>query len=147
MHVLSESSPLSSASLIYQQFMLSLVQQQQVMGLINPQQQWAWCGTHDHASLALWHHPSLIKPVIGHWPGYRIFPVSLQELIDHIIPVLIREKKALALNLAADGQHVSITPQHFMTDLKNYLYELQRAQPNVYQALKLPQPRRIRLHA
>ena len=146
MHSVSHSSLLSTAAIIYQKFMLHLVEQQQVMALINPEQHWGWCGNAENAALVLWHHPSLIKPVLQHWPGYRICPISLQEIIEKIIPVLLREKKSLALNLANDGQHVLIPPQQFLTDLKNYLYELQHSNPQKYQALQLPQPRSIRLH-
>ena len=141
------STPLASpATLIYQQFILALVAQQQVMALINPEQQWAWSGTGTQRALAVWQHPSLIKPVIGYWPNYRVFPISLEELIYKIVPVLAREQKQLALNLAADGQHVVVQPKQLLTDLKNYLYELERLQPRQFKAAGLPKARKIRLH-
>ena len=139
----SQASQPLVATEIYQQFILSLVAQQQVMALINAEQQWAWSG--DQA-LNLWHHPSLIKPVIQHWVGYRIFPISLEELIFKIIPVLEREKKRIALNLAENGQSVLIQPKQLLLDLKNYLYELERLNPSQFKQLDLPSPRKIRLH-
>lgn len=141
------STPLAApAALIYQQFVLALVAQQQVMALINSQQQWAWSGTGTQQALALWQHPSFIKPVIGYWPNYRVFPISLEELIYKIIPVLAREQKYLSLNLAADGQHVVVQPKQLLTDLKNYLYELERLQPQQFRTAGLPKARKIRLH-
>lgn len=141
------STPLaSSAALIYQQFIFALVSQQQVMALVNPEQHWAWSDNGEMQALALWQHPSLIKAVIGHWPNYRVFPISLHELIDKIIPVLVREKKQLSLNLAADGQHLLVPPKQLLTDLKNYLYELERLQPQQFKAAGLPKARKIRLH-
>ena len=142
----SSHSSRSSAALSYQQFILALVAQQQVMALISPEQQWAWSGTATCQALALWQHPSLVKPVIAHWSGYRIFPISLEELIYKIIPVLEREKKQLSLNLAADGQHVLVPPKQLLTDLKNYLYELERLQPQQFKQSGLPKARKIRLH-
>ena len=136
----------SSAAVTYQQFILALVAQQQIMALINAEGQWAWSGSTTTEALALWQHPSLIKPVFSHWVGYRIFPISLQELIDKIIPVLEREKKQLSLNLAADGQHVLVPPKQFLTDLKNYLYELERLNPQQFKLVGLPKARKIRLH-
>ena len=143
----SVSRQISSAATIYQQFILELVRQQQIMALINAQQQWAWCGVGSEAeALALWQHPSLVKPVIVHWPGYRVFPISLEELIYKVIPVLHKEKKHISLNLAADGQQVVVPPKQLLTDLKNYLYELERLDSKHFKAMGLPQPRQIRVH-
>lgn len=139
-------SPYSPAALTYQQFILALVAQQQVMALINSEQHWAWSGRQGYEALSLWQHPSLVKPVIGHWSGYRIFPISIQELIYKIIPVLEREKKQLSLNLAEDGQHVVVPPKQLLTDLKNYLYEVERLNPQQFKQSGLPQARKIRLH-
>jgi hypothetical protein len=135
-----------SAAEIYQQFILTLVAQQQIMALINAEQQWAWAGQSGLEALTLWQHPSLMKEVIVHWPGYRIFPISLDELLTKVIPVLQREKKHIALNLDIHGQQVLVPPKQLLTDLKNYLYELERLDPQQFKHLGLPKPRQIRLH-
>jgi hypothetical protein len=142
----SLSSEQVSAAVIYQQFILNLVTQQQVMALINAEQHWAWSGQLGNEALNLWHHPNLIKPVIHHWVGYRIFPISLEELIFKVIPVLEREKKQIALNLAENGQNVLVPAKQLLIDLKNYLYELERLNPSHFKELDLPSPRKIRLH-
>ena len=141
------SSAASSVHQRYQQFLITLVQQQQVMALLSSSQRWAWSVTPTgQQALALWQHPRLLQPMLEHWPGYCIYPIALADLIDKVLPVLQREHKYLILNMSADGEQILRTPQQFLLDLKHYLYALQSQDPSAFQRLGLPEPRKIRLH-
>lgn len=50
------------------------------------------------------------------------------------------------MDFTPDGHNLMVLPEKFLLDLKNYLYQLYLQKPELFQSLKLPLPRHIRLN-
>jgi len=50
------------------------------------------------------------------------------------------------LDLTPEGQNILVAPEKLLLDLKNYLYQVYMQKPELFQDMKLPLPRHIRLN-
>ena len=81
------------------------------------------------------------------WARYQVEEVSLLNLIEKLIPFLKRNDTLLSLDLTREGNNLLITPEAFLMDIKNFIYQIYTQRPDVFAELKLPLPRDIRLHS
>jgi hypothetical protein len=68
-------------------------------------------------------------------------------LIEKLIPFLKENNTMLSLDLTPEGNNLLVTPETFLMDIKNFLYQIYIQRPDVFAELKLPLPRDIRLHS
>ena len=130
----------------YRQFIENMIIQRQVIALYN--EGWALCSTPTgkHA-LAIWQNKGLAKLLIkDNWARYQVEEVSLLNLIEKLIPFLKQNDTLLSLDLTPEGNNLLITPEAFLMDIKNFIYQIYTQRPDVFAELKLPLPRDIRLH-
>lgn len=140
---ISNSSPKD----VYRQFIQNIIIQRQVIALYNDG--WALCSTPSgkHA-LSIWQNKGLAKLLIkDNWANYQVEEVPLMALIEKLIPFLKENNTMLSLDLTPEGNNLLVTPETFLMDIKNFLYQIYIQRPDVFAELKLPLPRDIRLHS
>ena len=136
----------SSPKDIYRQFIQNIIIQRQVIALYHDG--WALCSTPSgqHA-LSIWQNKGLAKLLIkDNWAKYEIQEVSLWVFIEKMIPFLKENNTILSLDLTPEGNNLLVSPDTFLLDVKNFLYQIYLQRPDVFAELKLPLPRDIRLH-
>lgn len=138
------SSP--SAKNIYQQFIENMVAQGSVSALY--QDGWALCATPTgQRAFAIWQNKNLAKLLIrDNWADYQLKEISLKDLVEKLIPYLRKEQTTISLDLTPEGQNILVAPEKLLLDLKNYLYQVYMQKPELFQNMKLPLPRHIRLN-
>lgn len=145
----SKSQTTTSNSLskdTYRQFIQNMILQRQVIALYN--EGWALCATPSgqHA-LSIWQNKGLAKLLIkNNWANYEVQEVSLMIFIEKMIPFLKENNTMLSLDLTPEGNNLLVSPETFLIDVKNFLYQIYLQRPDVFAELKLPLPRDIRLH-
>lgn len=131
---------------MYKQFIETIVSQAGVVALY--QEGWAICATPTgQRAFAIWRNSSLAKLVIkDNWANYAPQFISLKDFVTKVIPFLREEQTTVSLDLTPEGQNILITPEKFLLDIKNYLYEVYRQKPELFKQHDLPLPRHIRIH-
>ena len=140
---ISNSSPKD----VYRQFIQNIIIQRQVVALYHDG--WALCSmpSGKHA-LSIWQNKGLAKLLIkDNWANYHVEEVPLMMLIEKLIPFLKENNTMLSLDLTPEGNNLLVTPETFLMDIKNFLYQIYIQRPDVFAELKLPLPRDIRLHS
>ncbi|KXO82921.1 hypothetical protein AYL20_02730 [Acinetobacter venetianus] len=130
----------------YRQFIENIVMQRQVIALYHDG--WALCATPSgqHA-LSIWQSKGLAKLLMkDSWANYSVQEISLMSLIQKMIPFLKENNTILSLDLTPEGNNLLVSPDAFLLDIKNFLYQVYLQRPEVFAELKLPLPREIRLH-
>ena len=140
---ISNSSPKD----VYRQFIQNIIIQRQVVALYHDG--WALCSTPSgKQALSIWQNKGLAKLLIkDNWARYQVEEVSLLNLIEKLIPFLKQNDTLLSLDLTPEGNNLLITPEAFLMDIKNFIYQIYTQRPDVFAELKLPLPRDIRLHS
>lgn len=136
----------SSPKDLYRQFIQTIILQRQVIALYHDG--WALCSTPSgqHA-LSIWQNKGLAKLLIkDHWAKYDIQEMSLMAFIENMIPFLKENNTILSLDLTPEGNNLLVSPDTFLLDVKNFLYQIYLQRPDVFAELQLPLPREIRLH-
>ncbi len=82
----------------------------------------------------------------GAWESYQTREIPLLNFVQEIIPYLREKNTLLSLNLTPEGQNILVRPEAMLLDIKNYLYQLYVQQPQLFEDIKLPKPRTIRLN-
>ncbi|WP_151977837.1 DUF2750 domain-containing protein [Acinetobacter soli] len=143
--VTSEHTTLQPKEL-YKQFIESIVAQRQLMALYDDG--WALCGTpNGQQAFAIWQNKGLAQLMIkGAWESYQTREIPLLSFVQEIIPYLREKNTLLSLNLTPEGQNILVRPEAMLLDIKNYLYQLYVQQPQLFEDIKLPKPRTIRLN-
>ena len=80
------------------------------------------------------------------WAKYDIQEMSLMAFIENMIPFLKENNTILSLDLTPEGNNLLVSPDTFLLDVKNFLYQIYLQRPDVFAELQLPLPREIRLH-
>ena len=140
---ISNSSPKDA----YRQFIQNIIIQRQVVALYHDG--WALCSTPSgKQALSIWQNKGLAKLLIkDNWANYHVEEVPLMMLIEKLIPFLKENNTMLSLDLTPEGNNLLVTPETFLMDIKNFLYQIYIQRPDVFAELKLPLPRDIRLHS
>ena len=140
---ISNSSPKD----VYRQFIQNIIIQRQVVALYHDG--WALCSTPSgKQALSIWQNKGLGKLLIkDNWANYHVEEVPLMMLIEKLIPFLKENNTMLSLDLTPEGNNLLVTPETFLMDIKNFLYQIYIQRPDVFAELKLPLPRDIRLHS
>ena len=141
--ITSHSSPKEA----YRQFIENIIMQRQVIALYD--EGWALCSTPSgqHA-LSIWQNKGLAKLLIkDNWARYQIQEITLKAFIEKMLPFLKENNTILSLDLTPEGNNLLVSPETFLLDIKNFLYQIYLQRPDVFAELKLPMPREIRLHA
>ena len=141
--ITSHSSPKEA----YCQFIENIIMQRQVIALYD--EGWALCSTPSgqHA-LSIWQNKGLAKLLIkDNWARYQIQEITLKAFIEKMLPFLKENNTILSLDLTPEGNNLLVSPETFLLDIKNFLYQIYLQRPDVFAELKLPMPREIRLHA
>ena len=68
------------------------------------------------------------------------------EDIEDLKTFLKENNTILSLDLTPEGNNLLVSPDTFLLDVKNFLYQIYLQRPDVFAELKLPLPRDIRLH-
>ena len=136
----------SSPKHVYRQFIQNIIIQRQVVALYHDG--WALCSTPSgKQALSIWQNKGLAKLLIkDNWANYHVEEVPLMMLIEKLIPFLKENNTMLSLDLTPEGNNLLVTPETFLMDIKNFLYQIYIQRPDVFAELKLPLPRDIRLH-
>jgi hypothetical protein len=131
---------------IYKTFLEQMVINTSVIALYHDG--WALCATPTgQRAFAIWQNKSLAKLLIkDNWENYEIQEVSLKDLIEKVIPFLREENTVISMNLTPEGQNLLITPDRFLLDIKNYLYQIYVQRPDFFTHSGIPLPRSIRLN-
>ena len=140
------TTPHSSAKDIYRQFIQNIIIQRQVIALYHDG--WALCSTPSgqHA-LSIWQNKGLAKLLIkDNWAKYDIQEMSLMAFIENMIPFIKENTTILSLDLTPERNNLLVSPDTFLLDVKNFLYQIYLQRPDVFAELQLPLPREIRLH-
>lgn len=136
----------SSSKDAYRQFIQNIILQREVIALYHDG--WALCSTPSgqHA-LSVWQNKGLAKLLIkDNWAQYNIQEVSLKDFIEKMIPFLKENNTILSLDLTPEGNNLLVTPDTLLLDIKNFLYQIYLQHPDIFEELKLPLPRDIRIH-
>lgn len=131
---------------VYKQFIEQMVVQGSVIALY--QDGWALCATPTgQRSFAIWQNRGLARLLIkDNWANYEIQEISLKDFIEKVIPFLRSESTTISLDLTPEGQNILVAPEKLLLDLKNYLYQVYQQRPEVFENVKIPLPRSIRLN-
>lgn len=131
---------------LYRQFIQNIIVQRQIVALYH--EGWALCATPtgQHA-MSIWQNKGLAKLLIkDNWANYEVQEVPFLAFIENMIPFLRENSTMLSLDLTPEGNNLLVTPETFLLDIKNFLYQIYLQRPDVFAELKLPLPRDIRLN-
>ena len=131
---------------VYKKFIEQMVMQGSIIALY--QDGWALCATPTgQRSFAIWQNRGLARLLIkDNWANYEIQEISLKDFIEKVIPFLRSESTTISLDLTREGQNILVAPEKLLLDLKNYLYQVYQQRPEVFENVKIPLPRSIRLN-
>ena len=132
---------------LYKQYIEAIVANAGIFALY--QDGWALCATPTgQRAFACWQSKGLARLLIkDNWANYHVEEVPLMMLIEKLIPFLKENNTMLSLDLTPEGNNLLVTPETFLMDIKNFLYQIYIQRPDVFAELKLPLPRDIRLHS
>lgn len=142
-----QSAPAYDPKAIYKTFLEQMVINTSVIALYHDG--WALCATPTgQRAFAIWQNKSLAKLLMkDNWAHYEIQEISLKDLIEKVIPFLREEDTVISMNLTPEGQNLLITPDRFLLDIKNYLYQIYVQRPDFFEQKGIPLPRHIRLNS
>jgi hypothetical protein len=131
---------------LYKQFLETMVSSGGIYALYNDG--WALCATPTgQRAFAIWRNNSLAKLLVkDNWQNYDIQFVGLRDFIEKVIPFLKQESTTISLDLTPEGQNILISPERFIIDIKNALYQIYINRPEYFKQHDVPLPRHIRLN-
>lgn len=131
----------------YKVFVETIISQTKLYALYD--EGWALCATPTgQQSLAVWQSKGLAQLLVkDNWSRYKVQEIDLISFLDQMIPFITQNNTLLSINLTPEGQNVLVSGSKFLIDIKNYLYQLYTAQPELFKNNpNLPSPRKIRIH-